>query len=689
VCSTCAIGGHTCSYDPSIKKRGLPEGYVRGLEKLWGLTIREAADVETTILSLLDRKDGIEALSRTWSDKDFEETLLDTWRKSRLCRELDTLLPLLEIADDKSVKRKRQDSSGTPMTGISVSDLGLLPPRSTQPANLATDQNRPLSKAPVHFQRSPIGIPAEKLTTIEPTELPDNAWELLDIYFSYTHCWLPIVEKHNLLRASYLYPACISSSTPGSGDHAALWAILAYAESHHAAITRGLTYMPSPLQEGPWMASELYKSARNLIPDEDGVFELGHVQALLLLTLLNMGQSRWKQAWLLIGQAVRVAIDLRLGDEADDGKSRNRHVYFGCFILDTLVAARLQRMAHLRMHDALQHGLLQEDGLDEWNPWVDCLGIRRNTNTGGGSRAPGAALSTFNRLLQISAVLNTIISDNSLGGAEHSRKCRTLLEKLELGSKPQEKSGATLLPQQYHADTLYAATCATIGIDQAENINSRRNSLVELLGNLRGDYGLVAVSPTFDCFLNIFIRQCGSDRGSVTSEDALNKLEEMLPEMAQSWPTFRDTLFELRKLRSSTFAPQLSATAYSQLRNSSTHFMTGKSNGFENSHKRTQSTLDETYGTPSSSSAYTPSGQAILEAAIQFDPSLLVTNTDIQQTTTSPWSLPVANPLAAGHSTAPQSNMKSAPQACYPAFGSQIDDDSMFNEFATLDAMKW
>lgn len=36
-----------------MKKRGLPEGYVRGLEKLWGLAIRDVDEVEDNVLSAL------------------------------------------------------------------------------------------------------------------------------------------------------------------------------------------------------------------------------------------------------------------------------------------------------------------------------------------------------------------------------------------------------------------------------------------------------------------------------------------------------------------------------------------------------------------------------------------------------------------------------------------------------------
>ena len=52
-CSTCTTNGRACSYDANVKKRGLPEGYVRGLEKLWGLAIREIDTVEDSILVAL------------------------------------------------------------------------------------------------------------------------------------------------------------------------------------------------------------------------------------------------------------------------------------------------------------------------------------------------------------------------------------------------------------------------------------------------------------------------------------------------------------------------------------------------------------------------------------------------------------------------------------------------------------
>ncbi|OBT93382.2 hypothetical protein VE01_08792 [Pseudogymnoascus verrucosus] len=680
VCSACAVRGHSCSYDPAVKKRGLPEGYVRGLENLWGFTIREAPEVEANVISLMEQRHGTDALPRGWNSKD-GEALSDTWRKSRLSRELDSLLPLLDITDDRPAKRRRQDSSFTPPTEASAFDPAFVPPRETYPVKGEQQTSSAIFPAPIFNGAS--SSEAMKLTDSQQIHLPHNAWELLDVYFSYTHCWLPIIEKHNSLRASYLYPTSISSSMPGSGDHAALWAILAYAECHQAIIRRNMTH--GLQQNDPWMASDTYKTARSLIPDEDGVFELGHIQSLLILTLLNMGMNRWKQAWSLIGQAVRMALELRLEKCPDDAKSRNRHTFFGCFVLETLVAARLNRSPHLRAQDALNCGLLLEDGSDEWSPWVDSIGIRRNSESS--SRGPASTLSTFNRLVQISAVLNAIVCGYSIGAEDHG-KFDLLLRKFGWDSKALDKPGPPLLPHQYHLSCLYSATRAPVHAHQRGQASRAEESLPDLLDGLRKNYGLAAVPPTFDCLAHVYIRQYASHGRTVASEEALNSLEELLTEMAQTWPTFQDTLLELGKFRSSMSGANVPLSRFSNLPNTNPTTTVGKDINLKESRPQRHPSLDEPMNTPSSSE-YTSSGQAILEAAIQFDPSLLLMDDEIKPIST-PWSLPVGNlTLAANSPNIPQPSGGPASLPYYPMFDSQTDDDALFNEFATLDAMKW
>jgi hypothetical protein len=53
-----------------VKKRGLPEGYVRGLEKLWGIAIKEVDAIEDSILTALaGTKDGNKSALNVWNDE--------------------------------------------------------------------------------------------------------------------------------------------------------------------------------------------------------------------------------------------------------------------------------------------------------------------------------------------------------------------------------------------------------------------------------------------------------------------------------------------------------------------------------------------------------------------------------------------------------------------------------------------
>jgi hypothetical protein len=52
-----------------VKKRGLPEGYVRGLEKLWGIAIKEVNTIEDSILTALAGNEDNESVLSVWNDE--------------------------------------------------------------------------------------------------------------------------------------------------------------------------------------------------------------------------------------------------------------------------------------------------------------------------------------------------------------------------------------------------------------------------------------------------------------------------------------------------------------------------------------------------------------------------------------------------------------------------------------------
>ena len=600
VCSTCATNGRTCSYDANVKKRGLPEGYVRGLEKLWGLAIRDIRDVEDNLLFILggDDEDN-ETILNVWNDEAQSDGLVEAWRKSQISKELERLLSNIEPNTDIG-KRKRVDSDGqsAKRLGLSGSQTSTFPnipesqtgaPRNDWPDRkldirrpdesqntptfsgldendqfMARDYDSILS--PSYQQRAastntPAIVP-------EIPELPSETWHLLDVYFSYTHSWFPIVEKHDLLRTSYQYSQnrnVVPVSGSGAGDHAALWAAIAYAKFQHRAINN-IPHAQGPVAEMVWTAERMYSQARSLIPNEEGLLELGHVQALLILTLANLGMGHFGRAWFLVGQAVRIALDLELDRPSDyilnasKSKSRAKHVFLGCFALDTIIAARLGRHPHLRSEDVDVVGFVEEDGLEEWDPWTDCLNVRRGSTSN--SREPAAILSTFNRLVQVLQILNraTCISDTS----KTLQISTCLLENLHVWSQAQSSplyldtsamkgdQAISLLPHQYHLHTTYFTTLAMSQllshnygkeVVNLEPCTRSARQIVELLNQHSNTFGLLIAPPTFEYFIKtaydvVHAVHSSLENSHIILNDWKRTLDNCLDAMEPAWPLF-------------------------------------------------------------------------------------------------------------------------------------------------------
>ncbi|OJJ95164.1 hypothetical protein ASPACDRAFT_82273 [Aspergillus aculeatus ATCC 16872] len=477
-CSACQASGQTCSYDPHAKKRGLPEGYVRGLEKLWALSICNIEGFEDTMLALLGttaesayRRNKLMSL---WTDDSTSESLHESWKTSRLYSALEKMLSNSDPSPHPSGKRTREDheddsTGGGAEWGFRIDRSSTVQsldnPRVVGPSNFSQPKRPRLSLPP---ESQP---PSQTKNGKQALQLPPQTSQLLDIYFAVTHSWFPIVAKHNILRASYLYagaPVSVAKMAPGSGDHAALWALLSYTISQSRI---------NP-QDGPSgvlaQTKEYYSVARSLIPTETERYELGHVQALLLLTLVNVGLEDWTAAWLLGGQAVRMAISMDLGVFADVRRSdelrQGKAVFLGCFVVDSLLSFRMSRRPSMHPRDLNTVGLLEEDGLEEWNSWADVL---PPTTVGQGKsprRGPLLALSCFNRLVELASVLNKIARDFSPGSGAPLFSQQLVLElkqwddRLPLGCRligpesiyPERHS--SLLPHQSYLALTYVAT---------------------------------------------------------------------------------------------------------------------------------------------------------------------------------------------------------------------------------------
>ena len=744
-CTTCTTNGRTCSYDANVKKRGLPEGYVRGLEKLWGLTIREVEGVEENVLLVISGDDENDNLSSVWNDDSNSDNLVEIWRKSQISRELERLLSIVEPPIENG-KRKRTDSDSHVGKKAGLSGVQSVKAQENQrPASSASGgwPSRKLDiRAPEVSQDSPTlsdiydssrftGRDLESILSpqypnpasvnstksLEVPDLPSEAWHLLDVYFSYTHSWLPIIEKHDLLRTSYQYSQN-RNNVPlfgyGSGDHAALWAAIAYAKFQHRTINN-IPHAQGPVADMVWTAERMYSQARSLIPNEEGVFELGHVQALLILVLANMGNGHLNRAWLLIGQAVRVATYLGLDRPSDDilkafSKSRTKHVFLGCFILDTMIAARLDHRPHLRAEDVDIVGFVDEDGLEEWDPWTDCLTVRRRST---GSRGPASVLSTFNRLVQVLQILNEATCSSDI--SKRLQLSTSLLEKLHIWSHSQSKTSPlyfdsttinseraiSLLPHHHNLHLAYFTTLAASQLlsngqgSESANLEPCTRSaqqIVEILRQHSGNFGLLIVPPTFEYFVKTaydIVREVNSsiENTHISLNDWKHNLDNCLDGMEPAWPIFES------------------------FKNSSSY----QSNPpVSNGRRASQVAFDLISGTQSTDTPVTgktPSSITNYDAMAPFSPQVYRSQPPQHN---SSQSVKMASPVSARTASFGQASVQNLPlnpmasdawsrlsqpsnmgQPYSPnvqhamSIGSEAEIDPAFNEFAALDAMEW
>lgn len=481
VCSTCASLGRPCTYKANPKKRGLPTGYIRSLELLWGLVFQKIQGSEDVMRALMRSINLPSHLATMGKEAEGSDTLLSSFKNSTVLRDIERMLVVLEQPEEERERSLQAYGDGdtpldmdavlasseaqewqipegldyreTPFTGVSPSRASMI---SSAPRPLAyRTRESGVQTVPEGAQSPPLAISLNEddsrlIPTNKLLQLPSNAWPLLDIYFSYTQCWFPILEKHDILRTAYQYAegdVSMSRTAPGSGDHAALWAVLALASFQD--MSANAAHLSDQSLISP---SRMYDTSRKLIPSEIGPYELGHVQALLILSLIKFGQQQWTAAWMLVGHAVRIA--KTLGQDRptfptpsrspDKQLGRAKHVFLGCFVLETLIAEHTSQCPSLRKDDLARVGPISEDGLEEWHPWEDQTAFRPTQSSRASmQRGPLHALSTFNRLVSLVSILNDLCyykQDPTIS--------RSQLESLEL----QLQRWASALPKSCRVD---------------------------------------------------------------------------------------------------------------------------------------------------------------------------------------------------------------------------------------------
>ncbi|KAH7166419.1 hypothetical protein EDB81DRAFT_853077 [Dactylonectria macrodidyma] len=451
-CGACLKGGRSCSYGPS-KKRGLRTGYVRTLEVLLGLIFSTIENSEAWICGLLEgnvepidfRPSAPGTHISTGAAVDF---LLEAWRKGSVAKQAEKLLTQHEAGDDED-----EGTESTSYFDIRVSEaLDSCAAQKGSMASVGCDPEAPLSPmntdttpaaevpvdpgtTPTRIHPSflspddgqlppggPTSFPSKPVASVGPGEslmpdLPSHWPYLLDVYFETTHCWFPIAQKHELLRIAYtLASSNTSTATTGSlssGDSAFLHAALSYAS--HQSTSLPSSSKPSFINQHD--TKSLHALTHGPLFADPATYDVGHVRAFLLLSLLEMDRELWTASWVAIGRAVYTAASVGLlpnrrakrNESYDDGA---RRTLLGCVILESIISARLNVAPYFHASDVSSIGSLQINGIEEWEPWQPKI-LLGNDGASDQHRinlhTPGHIVSTLNRLLEVIAPLNEFL----------------------------------------------------------------------------------------------------------------------------------------------------------------------------------------------------------------------------------------------------------------------------------------
>ncbi|KAL5120390.1 hypothetical protein ACEQ8H_001680 [Pleosporales sp. CAS-2024a] len=366
-------------------QRGLPPGYIRGIELALALICQQNPDIEASLVTRLGQENTVLLA------KDTKESnrLHKNWRKSKICKELNKKLNGDQAGgDDEEAMSSGDDEDAGIEQG---NNAPLIHDGAT--TGLVTPQSG------VHRLVGPVTVTKNAMEHLALTSLPSDCWHLLEVYSTYTQCWFPISEKLDVLKLSYSYPSHglhLSSDMLDSGQHAEMWSVLTLSACRNISKNHGNQELDSSTR-----SRSMYKTTQSLIPNELGKFELGHVKALLNLALVNLWTASLDAAWVLVGAASRILT--ALDEAAHSTDSRYVHVVASCFVLDSLLGLALNRRPYLEKADVEHAGAVQEDGLEEWQPWVGEL----DSTIGHTSRLPTLALSSFNCLVDLVNILGT------------------------------------------------------------------------------------------------------------------------------------------------------------------------------------------------------------------------------------------------------------------------------------------
>lgn len=315
-CTSCINQKRACKYSQTVKKRGVPTGYLKTIELSLAWLIEENPGCQISLQRLLSG--GIQSARLLQCLSPEGHQLQKRWSRGSIH---ESIFKLLSTEVDRSTGFL-EDS------GAEIKGQDLLLEDEVSTSDVYGDMHTPYS-----------GM-TPRLSEIKPvqarTQLPPDWRKLVDTYQKNTHCWFPLANMPEIIHAALVYSDDDNKNGASKAPavFAELWAVLALGAFQNTSHSFKSTNTPP---------QQLFSTARNLVPSEIENFEPPHIRAMLLHSLVLIGQGEELAAWLLVGTCTRLSFHLeRSASQMNDGEPPDApQIRAACFVLDTLTSANL------------------------------------------------------------------------------------------------------------------------------------------------------------------------------------------------------------------------------------------------------------------------------------------------------------------------------------------------------------
>ncbi|KAL7962736.1 hypothetical protein V8C34DRAFT_324489 [Trichoderma compactum] len=351
-CGRCVSQNRPCSYTPASKKRGIQSGYLRAIELSLAWLLESNPDCEKTLYQLLVKDDGKDGANILMSKGKAANKLHKQWSKCRVHKDIESLL--CQSGTQRVETSNTEDSDTEGDVGEESTSITRLPLATSHPADAAKFDQAYSLKEP-------------KSVRDRALRLPSNHQHLLEIYFAYTHCWLPILDREQVFATAAICITQGQNITGFAGETdiapsslAVLWsamAVAAFQDAHSSA---------PPISEEIISPVEIFTVAHSLIPQEEDHFIISDIQAILLHSIILIGRESMLAASLIAGKVMRLIsyIQSRRAYQTNSDVQRSTLAKLGaaCNLVETLTSMCIGQPSHLLDTEDLQTAELSQHG---------------------------------------------------------------------------------------------------------------------------------------------------------------------------------------------------------------------------------------------------------------------------------------------------------------------------------------